>query len=149
MVVSAHYFYVKKKREDLTMKKRMLYISHPSGGKEENTRDIEKVVKALCTNKDIVENFCIVSPVHNYGFMYEELSYEDGLDLCLDLLEECDIALVVGDWRTSTGCKKEISFCEKNNKPYIMVDTSDTLIKEVNDKLCTRLLKAIRSSDMA
>ena len=130
------------------MKKRMLYISHPSGGKEENTKDIEKVIKALCNNAEIVDNFCIVSPVHNYGFMYNELSYEDGLNLCLDLLEECDIALVVGDWRTSTGCKAEISFCEKHNKPCVMIGTSDTLIKEVNGKLCTRLLKAIRSSEM-
>lgn len=127
----------------------MLYISHPSGGKEENTKDIEKVIKALCNNEEIVDNFCIVSPVHNYGFMYNELSYEDGLNLCLDLLEECDIALVVGDWRTSTGCKAEISFCEKHNKPCVMISTSDTLIKEVNGKLCTILLKAIRSSEMA
>ena len=107
--------------------KTLAYISHPSGGKECNTLEIQKICEILVNNKYFFDNFSYVSPVHNFGFMYNTLDYETGLQLCLDLLDKCDIMLVFGDYLTSTGCKREIEHCKKNNIPYVIVGDIESL----------------------
>ena len=105
--------------------KSLVYISHPSGGKEYNTLDIQRIVEILVSNDYFFENFTYVSPVHNFGFMYNTLDYEKGLNLCLDLLNKCDVMLVFGDYTTSTGCKREIEYCIEHDIPYTIVKDLD------------------------
>lgn len=59
-----------------------------------------------------------VSPIHNYGFMYMDGDkYQEGLDICLDLLDHCDIVLMCGDYRNSRGCKGELARAKENGLP--------------------------------
>lgn len=124
-------------------KKKLVYISHPSSGLEENTRKIEQYIRKLYQNDDIFDNFCIVSPVHCYGFMYHDTEYFKGLSFCTDLLMHCDIMLLCGDWKNSTGCTKERELCIKYNIPFIEIDSVGTLDKMLNNNLYEQMLKKI------
>lgn len=116
--------------------KKLIYISHPSSGLEENTKDIEKVIRMLYSSEYMYNNFCFVSPVHCYGFMYNdnpELEYDyKGLSYCTDLLRHCDGMIVVGDWENSTGCKEEVKLADELNIPYVFVKTSDCISKIID-----------------
>lgn len=129
-------------------RKELVYISHPSKGLPENTARIEKIIEALYKNDNFFNNYCIASPVHNFGFMYHTTEYYRGLTYCTDLLYHCDIMLVFGDWKNSTGCTKEIEFCKENNIPYIIIDDTTELtnnivegiIKEIKSTIAKRLV---------
>lgn len=131
----------------VTNKKYLLYLSHPSGGLDENRIDIEKSIRTLYKNNDIYNNFCIVSPVHCYGFMYNdnsELDYDyKGLSYCTDLLMHCDIMLVIGDWENSIGCTDEIEKCKDNSIPYLMISNSDLIENEIKNDLANKLLEML------
>lgn len=107
----------------MDMKKKLIYISHPSSGLESNTRKVEDIIRNLYKNKEFRDKYCVISPIHNFGFMYNDewLSYDDGLNLCLDLLDSCDIMLVFGDYTNSKGCTREIEYCKENEINTIIV----------------------------
>jgi len=97
----------------------LVYISHPYGGQENNMRKVENIVRTLVLEHP--EN-TYVSPIHCFGFMYHDVSYERGLDMCLNLLEKCDKMLVFGDWKSSRGCTAEVLFAEMHMIPYEIMD---------------------------
>lgn len=101
--------------------KKLIYISHPYSGLEENSKEIEEIMFKLCSNKEIIKNNCFVSPVHNYGYMYSKLSYDDGLQLCLDLLNRCDFMILFGDWQQSKGCTAEVKEFNKLKRPMLEI----------------------------
>ena len=111
----------------------LVYISHPSGGLEENTKDVERCIRFMYQNKFIRRECCLVSPIHNFGFMYNDewLSYEEGLNLCLDLLRHCTFMICIGDYESSIGCKEEIKFCNENNKDIIFIKDYDYLVNNI------------------
>lgn len=118
--------------------KKLVYISHPSSGKLENTLDIEVIIKALYKSDAIYNNYCFVSPVHNYGFMYNDTDYDRGLTYCTDLLEHCEEIWVFGDYANSRGCKAEIKLAEKLGIPILYMGASfniDKTISEIESKL--------------
>lgn len=123
--------------------KHLVYISHPSGGLEENTLDTEKYIIELYSNDELYNNFCFVSPIHCYGFMYNTTEYYKGLSFCTDLLERCDIMIICGDWESSTGCREEKALCERLNIPYIVVKTLNELKNKISNGLCNDMLKLI------
>lgn len=113
------------------MKKKLVYISHPSSGKIENTKHIEYIVRELLKSDALYSKYCFVSPVHCYGFMYDEYeeNYLKGLSFCTDLLEHCDIMLLCGEWETSRGCSVEQKVCIEKHIPMLEVRTDDDLAK--------------------
>ena len=78
----------------------MIYISHPYGGKEENKLKIEAIVRKLVKENPGVT---YISPVHAFGYLYNDVDYETGLEYCLNLLDVSDRMLVFGDWKYSRG----------------------------------------------
>lgn len=93
----------------------LIYISHPYGGQEANKQKIEQIIRRLV--KEHTEH-TYVSPVHAFGFLYNDVDYEYGLDMCLKLLYVCDKMLVFGDYQNSRGCKAEIEYCMIHNIDY-------------------------------
>ena len=94
---------------------RVIYISHPYGGKKENKDKIEKTILDL---QKQYPDYLFISPVHAFSFLYDTVPYEEGLQMCLWLLHKCDEAWVIGNWRTSKGVCREIIECVKTNIPY-------------------------------
>lgn len=97
----------------------LVYISHPYGGKEENKKEIESIVEKLSQENP---NIVYASPVHCFGFMYNTVSYERGLEMCLELLARSDKMLVYGDWKNSKGCKMELDYCDLHCIPHEIVE---------------------------
>lgn len=94
--------------------KKAIYISHPYGGESANKAKIEQIISFL-TKK--FPDFLFLSPVNTFGFLYNQLTYSDGIARCLWLLTKCDGMIVLGDYEQSKGCKIEIEFCKKHNIP--------------------------------
>ena len=94
---------------------KLIYVSHPYGGKEENKLAVEKIVLELSKQNP---NNTYISPIHCFGFMYHDVSYEHGMNMCLALLDMCDEMIVCGDWANSKGCMMEINHAELTNKFY-------------------------------
>jgi hypothetical protein len=93
----------------------MIYISHPYSGKEENKLKIEAIVRELVAKNPGVT---YISPVHAFGYLYNDVDYEAGLEMCLRLLDVCNKMLVFGDWKKSRGCTAEVLYCQQNFIPY-------------------------------
>ena len=131
-------------------KKKLVYISHPSGGLIENDEEIANIVRELYKNDDIYNNFCIVSPVHCYGFMYNEYDssekdYYKGLSFCTDLLLHCDLMLLTGNWETSRGCNVEVGICKEAGIPLVEIKTLHEIKEKLqNGNLAKELLDKIK-----
>lgn len=93
----------------------LIYISHPYGGLKENKLSVEGIIKNLAVKHP--EN-TYISPIHCFGFMYDLVNYETGLEMCLRLLDKCEKMLVFGDWKSSRGCTAEVLYAENNFIPY-------------------------------
>ena len=100
----------------------MIYISHPYSGKPENKQKVEEIIKNLVISHP--EN-TYISPIHCFGFMYELVDYQTGLEMCLRLLESCDKMLVFGDWQSSRGCNAEILHAGFNFIEYEIIGNKE------------------------
>lgn len=95
------------------MKKKLVYVAHPYGGKESNRKKIDVIMRDLVLN-DTSHDY--VSPIHNYGFMYlTGDEYQRGLDICLGLLSQCDVLVLCDGWEMSRGCQGEFEFAKKHS----------------------------------
>jgi len=81
----------------------LIYCAHKYGGKEENKIEAERKIKELQIN-DL--NNVYISPIHTFGFMYNDVSYDTGMEMCLTLLSLCDKIIVLSE--LSEGVKREI-----------------------------------------
>lgn len=94
---------------------KVIYISHPYGGKKENEEKVAKIINRL---QKQYPTYLFISPIHAFSFQYHKVDYEVGIQKCLWLLYRCDEMWVFGDWENSKGVCREILECEKINKPY-------------------------------
>lgn len=94
--------------------KKLLYLSHPftTGDMKKNIKHATKCLYEL-TNR-YKKDYVIISPIHAYGTLDGQLNYEDGLDLCIDLLSKCDAIVMAGNYFTSRGCKEELEYALRN-----------------------------------
>lgn len=111
---------IKKTKEKHKRESILVYVAHPYGGDEENILKVEDKIREFTQNSS--ENITYLSPIHNFGFLYNEMDYDEGLDLCLRLLSLADILVLCDGWASSEGCKVENLFARDNN---IWVMTED------------------------
>ena len=105
-----HIDYIEHDKSKVTV-----YISHEYGGKWRNKRKIGKLIKTLVY---LHPDKIFVSPVHCFGFLYKSVSYDHGIEMCLELLDRCDEMWVFG--KHSKGVKLEIEHCEEGDIKYIV-----------------------------
>ncbi len=106
--------------------KEIIYVAHPYAGKEENKERIDRIMRWLITHD---KEHVYVSPINNFGMVYFEESYSEGLEICLNLLEQCDVLVLCGEWETSKGCVGEWSFAKARNKDIYSLDEWKQSIK--------------------
>lgn len=126
-----------------TTKKELIYISHPSSGLEENTLDVERIVRELYSDTDLYKEYCFVSPIHCFGFMYDDFEYFKGLSFCTDLLKHCKLMLVFGDWTNSVGCTKEVDLCNEVGIPVLFMGNSNELKSKIDNGLNIKIKELI------
>lgn len=98
------------------MIEKVVYICHEFGGKRENADIIAAIVKDLSRQHPEI---CFISPVHSFGFMYDTVSYEKGMEYCLTLLDMSDEMWTFGSKSMSRGCMIEKRYCERYKIPII------------------------------
>lgn len=109
---------------------KIIYLSHNYGGKELNKKHIEAVIKSLVKR---YPDYTFLSPVHAFGFLYDYISYEDGMRHCLALLDMCDECWSVDGYNDSKGCVIEQSYCADHRIPTVLI--RDCAKCEYNDKI--------------
>lgn len=92
---------------------KIVYVAHPYGGLSSN---YDKASDTMCVLCDKFSDKTFVSPIHAYGFMYESVDYDKGINLCFKLLDLCDTVLLCGEWEQSKGCNMERGYALVNNK---------------------------------
>ena len=91
---------------------KMIYVSHCYGGKRTNKKRIEKIIKKLVEQ---YPDYCFVSPVHCYGYLYNDVDYDKGMEYCLALLAVCDKMWICSEH--SKGVLIEQDYCKSHNIP--------------------------------
>lgn len=90
----------------------LIYCAHKYGGDEFNRAEAESKIR-LIQMADLKNTY--VSPIHCFGHLYKAISYDDGMELCFDLLTACDELYVLSD--LSEGVRREIEFAELIKMP--------------------------------
>lgn len=110
------------------MQKKLVYVAHPFGNIKENQLKIDAIMEELVLTDT---NNAYASPIHNFGFMYlEGDEYVKGLNICLRLLQKCDVLVLAGNWRTSRGCNAEFTLAKKTGIPIYTLDEWKLVIRK-------------------
>ena len=82
------------------------YVSHCYGGDPANMERAKKITHDLQVNDP--EN-CYICPLMAFSHLgYNEIGYDEEMELCIDLLSVADVLIVASD--VSKGVQKEIDF---------------------------------------
>ena len=86
----------------------LLYISHKYGGDTANMERAKKITHDLQVNDP--EN-CYICPLIAFSYLgYNEIGYDEEMELCIDLLSVSDVLIIASD--ISDGVQKEIDFAK-------------------------------------
>ena len=84
----------------------VIYVSHKFGGDPANMERAKKITHDL--QVDDPEN-CYICPLLAFSHLgYNEMGYDEEMELCIDLLSVADVLIVASD--VSKGVQKEIDF---------------------------------------
>ena len=105
-----------------------VYESHPfSGNEEKNRRHARKLATQIC--KMVWENnsqIAILNPCDCIRYAENaHLSYGQCIDICLALLDKCDVMFLMKGWDNSRGCVLETAYALEKG----------ILVTEVNEPL--------------
>lgn len=86
------------------------YVAHKYGGDPQNLERAKRITHELQVND--LEN-CYICPLTVFSHMrYNEIGFDEEMDLCIDLLSICDGLIVASDFAESKGLQKEIEFAK-------------------------------------
>ena len=84
----------------------LYYVSHRYGGDPANMERAKKITHDLQVNDP--EN-CYICPLIAFSHLgYNEIGYDEEMEICIDLLSVSDVLIVASD--ISGGVQKEIDF---------------------------------------
>ena len=84
----------------------LFYVAHKFCGKNENIERAKQITHDLQVNDR--EN-CYICPLIAFSYLgYNEIGYDEEMELCIDLLSVSDVLIVASD--ISEGVQKEIDF---------------------------------------
>lgn len=91
------------------MIKILVYIAHCYQGDKANLERAKKITHDLQV-KDLAN--CYICPMLVFSHLeYGEIGYDNEIELCLDILQNCD-KLIVASKEISKGVQKEIDFAK-------------------------------------
>ena len=97
----------------------IVYISHAFQGNPDNVSEIEDIISTL---QEQYPNYLFISPVHTFGFLYDKVDYDKGLEMTLFLLDTCCDEMWYTPDENSRGVATEIAYCKEYNIPYKNID---------------------------
>lgn len=113
--------------------KKLVYVAGPYGGDQYNLyRHTESVARFITSNKDTLYTF--VSGVIMYNHLYTALPYDEGMELCFDLLDKCDYLLLLPGWKDSKGCYCEWAYAKRCKDVMILDMESPNFCEDLVSK---------------
>jgi hypothetical protein len=86
----------------------LYYVAHQYGADKSNIEKAKKITHDLQV-KDLAN--CYICPLLTFSHLeYGELGYDDEMELCLDILSNCDKLIVASE--ISNGVQTEIDFAK-------------------------------------
>ena len=101
----------------------IIYVSHAFGGNPENLERAKKITHDLQVAD--LENTYICPLLALSHLEYNEVGYDDEINLCIDLLSECDQLIVASE--ISKGVQLEIDFAKLVNMEVLRLEKDGTL----------------------
>jgi len=102
---------------------KMIYLSHPYTGDElKNIADADEYTKRL---SEKFSDMIFINPLDTMKHMVG-MDYDIILNQCIELLNRCDYAIMLGDWKNSKGCMAELK-----NAQIPVFDGVDAFINNV------------------
>ena len=99
------------------------YVGHCFGGDKANIEKAKKITHDLQV-KDLAN--CYICPLLVFSHLqYEEIGYENEMELCLDLLSTCDRLIVASE--ISRGVQMEIDFAKLVKMEVLYLDKDGEL----------------------
>ena len=97
----------------------LIYIAHKFSGDKKNIERAKKITHDLQV-KDLAN--CYICPLLTFSHLeYGELGYDDEMELCLDILSECEMLIVASE--ISKGVQMEIDFAKLVGMEVQYLDT--------------------------
>lgn len=101
----------------------IFYVAHAYSSDKNNIEKAKKIIHDLQI-KDLAN--CYICPLLNFScFEHGEIEYDNGIELCLDLLMACDKLIVASE--ISKGVQTEIDFAKLVKMEVIRLDENGEL----------------------
>lgn len=99
------------------------YVAHTYSGDKNNIEKAKKITHDLQI-KDLAN--CYVCPLSTFSHLeYGEIGYENEIELCLDILQNCDKLIVASE--ISRGVQAEIDFAKLVKMEVMRLEEDGTL----------------------
>jgi len=86
---------------------KIIYVAHPYGGFEDNKKEVERILVEL---QNEYPDYLFISPINCFDWAYDKYDYSFGMNMCLGLLDKCDLLLLCTGWQKSKGCNIEYRY---------------------------------------
>lgn len=83
------------------------YLSGPITGKENYKEAFRRAQSAL-----LEKGYAVINPAELDGVLNDCFTYEEIMDVCLDLLRQCDYIVQLPGWQESRGCNIEWGYAK-------------------------------------
>lgn len=101
----------------------IFYVAHAYSSDKNNIEKAKKIIHDLQI-KDLAN--CYICPLLNFScFEHGEIEYDNGIELCLDLLTACDKLIVAS--KISKGVQTEIDFAKLVNMEVLRLEKNGEL----------------------
>lgn len=101
----------------------LIYVASKYGGDPANLERAKKITHDLQV-KDLAN--CYICPILTFSHLeYGEIGYDDEMELCLDILQNCDKLIVASE--TSKGVRMEIEFAKLVKMEVMRLDENGEL----------------------
>ena len=98
----------------------LIFVSHCYGGDKENIEKAKKITHDLQV-KDLAN--CYICPLLTFSHIeYGEIGFDNEMELCLDILSQCDKLIVASDFSNSKGVQMEIDFAKLVKMEVMQID---------------------------
>ena len=100
-----------------------VYVAHPlrgaTGSPEEIRTNLERIDEIMKNFAAIYPNNLFISPLHAFSYYDARGPQKQVMRQCLAALDLCQEIWVCGEWRTSEGCKMELSYADSVGIPIV------------------------------
>lgn len=95
-----------------------LYLSGPITGVDDYFERFQRAFLALEE-----AGYNVINPAPLYQVMPDDATYEEYMQICMDLLDMADVIVQMPGWEKSCGCNRELGWAIASDKIIIQLES--------------------------